>query len=290
MAYPIKLFDETAEDGMKKILDFLKNLDKTLTDLFGIISKEEKTRKYHKWEVNTVPDFLIDIAKDSVLKIMKKLPAGDMKWKGTVNVCGRKTGSLIKSEKDVLYRLIIHIGETEIYQLDNNPVALPNGYGLLCSPSVIENAEIRVSNEPIRKKLDKELIGLVPKIRSKEYIRSTIVLDLLNEGLSLSEVKGEFCDHEHNECCDHNDHEHNECCDHNDEQSWSHGQASGTVETGYIKDVTDQDLLAHHSKSMTLSSQVDDNKNDIINQGLVMEMTGNDKIHVRSLIPDNSDE
>ena len=194
MAYPIKLFDFQTDEGRKSAVEFLQQLDKELTQTFGIVAKKETQRQFHRWDAGKVPAFLTALAEKSVLDILKKLPGGEMKWKGSVGIYGRKTGSMIKREADVMYRLIINFGDVEVYSLDGDgfngePVALPNGYALLCSPVMIDKIDVRVQKEPIRKTLDKKLAGLVPKIRGKDYLRSTIVLDLLMDGLTFNTVE-----------------------------------------------------------------------------------------------------
>ena len=194
MAYPIKLFDFQTEEGRKNGVAFLQSLDKNLTELFGTVPKTETQRQFHKWDVNQVPSYLTDLAIKSVKDVLKKLPEGEMKWKGSVGLYGRKTGSAIKREGNILYRIIINLGDIEVYSLEGDgfsgePVALPNGYALLCSPVMIDRIDIKVQKDPIRKNLNSKLVGLVPKIRSKNYLRSTIVLDLLMDGLTISDVK-----------------------------------------------------------------------------------------------------
>jgi len=194
MAYPIKLFDLASEEGKLVFNNFLQNFDNTTKDIFDKLDKKETQKLYHQWKVGEVPEYLISLGINSIQDILKRLPDGDMKWKGSVGIYGRKSGSLIKKEPNILYRIIIHLGDTEIYRLggddfNNEPIVLPNGYALLCSPVMIDRVDIKVQKEPIRKNLETKLIGLVPKIRSKEYLRSTIVLDLLLDGLDVPDLK-----------------------------------------------------------------------------------------------------
>lgn len=190
MAYPIQLFDFQTEEGRNEGTLFLQNLDQTLTSLFGIVQINDTASQFHKWDNDSLPDYLKTLATGSVEKMLKQLPEGEMKWRGTVGVYGRKRGSVIKREDDLLYRIIINFGDIEIYYLDgegfnNEPAVLPNGYALLCSPVMIDKIDIKVRREPLRKNLDPKLAGMVPKIRARKYLRSTIVLDLPNEGLTI---------------------------------------------------------------------------------------------------------
>jgi hypothetical protein len=194
MAYPIKLFDFQTEEGRKTGYEFLKKLDQNLTQLFGIVKKQETQRQLHRWKEGEVPSYLTDLAIKSVQDVLKQLPQGEIKWRGSVGIYGRKTGSIIKREKDLLYRIVINLGDIEIYHLDGDdfngePVVLPNGYALLCSPVMIDKIDIKVQKDPIRKAMDPKFIGMVPKIRGKDYLRSTIVLDLLLDGLNITDLK-----------------------------------------------------------------------------------------------------
>ncbi len=213
MAYPVKLFDFETIEGCKEGTKFLQKFDKNLTALFGIIQPTDKQRKFHSWETGKVPKYLTTLATNIIQKILTQLPGGELKWKGTVGVYGRKSGSVIKREENILYRMIINLGPTEIYYLNGDtynsePAALLNGYSLICSPVIIDNIDIKVRREPFRKNLDKRLIGFVPKIRGRKYLRSTIVLDLLLDGLDVPDLQeagklkdqgcGEGCNHNHN--------------------------------------------------------------------------------------------
>lgn len=194
MAYPIKLFDFQSEEGREAGTEFLQHLDKNLTDLFGIVKPTENQRQFHKWEVGKVPTYLTDLGTNSVERILKQLPEGEMKWKGSVGIYGRKRGSIIKKENNILYRIVINLGDIEVYHLDGEgfdrePVALPNGYALLCSPMMIDEIDIKVDRNPFRKDMDPKLEGIVPKIRSRQYLRSVIVLDLVTDGLELIDPK-----------------------------------------------------------------------------------------------------
>ena len=186
MAYPIRLFDFQSEAGKQAGTEFLYGLDKTLTELFGTVPTQDKTRKFHKFE--EVPEYLVKIGEESVRKILKDLPKGNLQWQGSVGIYGRKVGSTIKKSDGLLYRLVIHLGSTEIYSLmgdafGGEPVVLPNGWALLCSPVMIDNVDIKVDSQPIRKNLAPHLQEFVSKIRARDYMRSVIVLDLLLDGI-----------------------------------------------------------------------------------------------------------
>ena len=194
MAYPIKLFDFQSEDGRIEGTKFLTDLDKTLTELFGLVQPDEKLKVFHKFNTEELPSFIKDVAEKGVISITKKLPGGSLNWKGTMGMYGRKTGTTVKKEKGLVYRMIINIGDTEVYYLDgeglngerfNEPTILPNGYALLCSPGMIDKVNIKVMSNPHRKNFDPKMKGLVSKIRPRKYMRLTLVLDLPLEGLEF---------------------------------------------------------------------------------------------------------
>ena len=188
MAYPIKLFDFETEEGRKNSEIFLLDLDKTLTTWFGIIQVEEKIHKTMKIKSDATPQYLINIGNNAVKNIVKNspldIPEENRKWEITIGVYGRKDGSVVKKSNDVLYRMIVNIGDPEIYNLsgsefNNEPVVLPNGYALLMSPLSITDLDIKVYSNPVRKNINPKIAKFVSKIRPRKYMRTTIVLDLL---------------------------------------------------------------------------------------------------------------
>jgi len=190
MAYPIRLFDFYSPEGRKSAEQFLLDLDKTLSSLFGRVGPQDKVKKYHTFTSETFPNYLKELAEKTVKEIIKELPGGTLNWNGSIGLYGRKDASTIKAKQGLAYRMIINIGDTEIYHLSQNnnstPVGLPNGYALLLSPVMCDKVDIKVSSDPIRKALSKELSEIVPKIRGRQYMRCAIVLDLPLEGLSLA--------------------------------------------------------------------------------------------------------
>lgn len=202
MAYPIRLFDLQTEEGKMEGTKFLLNLDKTLTKLFGKVSPQEKLSKFHKFD--EIPDYLKELAEKSIKEIVKQLPEGDLKWKGTLGIYGRKDHTTIKRDNNLIYRMIINIGDSEVYYIDgegfNEPVVLPNCYTLLFSPIMIDKVDIKVKADPIRKNLSSKISQFVPKIKGRNYMRSTIVIDLLADGLKLHTSDSQKCKHEGCEC------------------------------------------------------------------------------------------
>jgi hypothetical protein len=190
MAYPVKLFDFGTPEGEQKGKEFLSSIDPLLFEVFGHVDASDHIKKHVSWSTDEVPHFLKTLATEHLVNVIKKLPEGELKWSGTMGMYGRKDGTVIKRSDKILYRMVINIGSTEIYHLSNqqnmsNPIVLPNGYALLLSPEMICSADVRVHNNPIRKDLSQDIAKFVEKIRLKDYLRLTIVLDLSYEGLEL---------------------------------------------------------------------------------------------------------
>jgi len=198
MAYPIRLFDFYSPEGRKSAEQFLLDLDKTLTSSFGRVGPQDKLKKYHIFTSETFPTYLKELAEKTVKEIIKELPEGKLNWNGSVGLYGRKDASTIKAKQGLAYRMIINIGDTEVYYLSQNnnstPVGLPNGYALLLSPVMTDKADIKVWSDPVRKTLSKELSEIVPKIRGRQYMRCTIVLDLPLEGLEFPTLSETPCE------------------------------------------------------------------------------------------------
>lgn len=191
MAYPLQIFDFQNPETKEKSDEFLLNMDSHITSMFGMVKPADNMKMHHKWDVGEVPKYLTEIGEESVKKILKNIK-GDLKWTGSFNINGRKTGTIVKKNDDILYRIILHLGPPEVYHIcgngfNNEPVVLPNGWGLLCSPVSIDNIDIKVFGNPIRKYLKPELLQFVNKIRPRNYMRFTVVLNLLADGVDISE-------------------------------------------------------------------------------------------------------
>lgn len=189
MAYPIQLFDAYTDDGKFLAKEFFYALDKTLTETFGLIQQTEDTKKFAK--LAEAPEFLKKIAHKSLKDILKQdkqikalIESKDTfsPWKATIGSYGRKVSTMIKRDPTVLYRLVINVGDVEVYQLDSEmfkePAVLPNTYALLCSPTMVASTDLKVQADPHRKNLSKDILSMVPRIRPRNYMRCTIVLDL----------------------------------------------------------------------------------------------------------------
>lgn len=200
MAYPIQLFDfDKDKDAMS---EFYKSLDECITQTFGQVLIADKIKKYCKWESVDTPEFLKELATKSMSKILDKNSQTNLensqtktidiinggKWNGSIGVYGRKVGSVIKKAENILYRIIINAGCLEVYSLEGEGLKeqqiLTDGYALLCSPMVIDKIDIKVQHNPIRKDLSRlqpSVRKSVPKIRDRTYMRTTIVLDFVQD-------------------------------------------------------------------------------------------------------------
>jgi hypothetical protein len=175
---PIKLFNNKEERE-----EFVKNVYNT--ELFSdIIDTGEKMRTTVSGK--DVPEWLENIGEKNLELILKYIPEDlqpkNKVWSYIIGRYGRKSGTTIK-KKELLFRMIIHIGSTEIYnltggQLEGESVVLPDGYALLLSPGAVEDNNLIVYSNPVRKNAKPENIRLAGKIRPRNYDRCTIVLDL----------------------------------------------------------------------------------------------------------------
>lgn len=189
MAFPIRLFDPDTKEGVEDAKVFFHNLDQVLTKNFGIVQPAENNKKFVR--LTEVPDFLKRLGHKTLKDILDRDPKTkelvESKdtfscWKASVGMYGRKVGSMIKRDSSVLYRIVINVGDIEIYHLDSEmfkePAVLPNTYALLCSPNMVSTTDLKVQSDPHRKNLSKDILSLVPRLRPRNYMRCTIVLDL----------------------------------------------------------------------------------------------------------------
>lgn len=191
MSYPVQLFDFTSEENKSEAIKFLQDLNKTTTKAFGNTVPGEKISEFHKFK--NVPKYLKTLTESTIKKITNELPTGKFRWGGSIGLYGRKNGTIIKKSKDPFYRLIIHVGPNEVYNLREansseekgkktnqnwNPVVLSYCYGLLMSPQAVQTTDVKVRMQPIREKLPQNLEPLVPKIRTRNYMRITVTVDL----------------------------------------------------------------------------------------------------------------
>nr|QBK91562.1 MAG: hypothetical protein LCPAC302_01820 [Pithovirus LCPAC302] len=58
---------------------------------------------------------------------------------------------------------------------------LGNGYALICSLLMIDKVDFKVSSKPIHPKLKFNLNAFVSRIRPRDYLRVTIVLDKIEK-------------------------------------------------------------------------------------------------------------
>ncbi len=176
MAYPLQLVDWETDEGK----EFILKLDNTISDLFGKIKVGEKTRLFKK--LDEVPDYLTELANKGLDEIIKEGAPENRPWKASIGVYGRKVGTTIKRDPSVLYRCILNIGSTEVYDVVSDEgfdqVVLPNGFAVVLSPMVIESCDIKVLANPIRNHINHRYKDFVTRIRLKDYIRMTVVLDL----------------------------------------------------------------------------------------------------------------
>lgn len=93
----------------------------------------------------------------------------------------RKTGYIFRNTKEPYYRIIIHIGDNEVYTVRNDTddyqIALQDGFGVLLGPVQTMSTVLMVHSEPIRTRVQDNLQHMIPKIRPRDYFRTNIVID-----------------------------------------------------------------------------------------------------------------
>lgn len=96
---------------------------------------------------------------------------------------GRKGGYTHKPNPGSHFRFFVHLGPPEIYYLDDHTVKdkmipLLDGQGFIVSSLTAPETIVVVYQEPIRIIHNSKIQALVPKIRPRNYSRTTLVYDL----------------------------------------------------------------------------------------------------------------
>ena len=95
---------------------------------------------------------------------------------------GRKCGYVNHHIHEYYFRFVIHLGSPEIYYKDSHtekdrPIPMLNGFGFVISPQESDSTEVTVYPDPIRLINNQKIQQLVPKIRPKDYTRTTLIYD-----------------------------------------------------------------------------------------------------------------
>ena len=172
---PIQVIDVDNESG-KEFIKKLEILKKELK-INSVGEKVKQIRDLTEEQILNNP-FLYEILTFKNFEV-KKIFIGNF---------GRKVGykhlsNPVNSEQSY-FRFFIHLGDPEVYYLTDNtvkdkPIALLNGQGLIISSLSVNDTNLIVYSDPIRIIYDSEVQSQIPKIRPRNYSRTTIVYDVL---------------------------------------------------------------------------------------------------------------
>lgn len=170
-----QIIDVTTSDGK----DFVQQLESLKKEL-GVNSKGEKIRQH----VTLTPEqieknqFLTDFISSEMFKEFK------IEVKGVfIGNYGRKVGWTYPPINQEYFRVFVHFGDNEAYYMNNSKMQnkicpLTSGKGIIVSPFLSQETSITVYSDPIRLIHDTKIQEMIPKIRPRNYSRTTLIYDL----------------------------------------------------------------------------------------------------------------
>lgn len=173
MTTAVPIIDLNSEDG-KNFLSLLEKLKKTLNlNASGEKVRQHKELTNMQFEENP---FLVSFMKSDAFKHfqVKKVAVGNF---------GRKAGYNYGPITDNLFRIFIHIGDNEVYYLSDENVKdkmipLSHGEGFIVSGFSSGNTNVTVYPDPLRIIHNSQIQSKIPKIRPRNYSRTTLVYDV----------------------------------------------------------------------------------------------------------------
>lgn len=154
---------------------------KTLRDTLFPGEYGEKTRQFIKLSPEQLENnqFILDIFKSLSSEDSKLFEALNIKNVSIGNY-SRKGGSSYKPSKSVYFRILLHVGDPEVYYLDSdtmkdNSIPVLNGEGIMIPNST--NTYITVYPNPRRILYDQNKQDKISKIRPRNYNRITVLYD-----------------------------------------------------------------------------------------------------------------
>ena len=158
-------------DAGKKFLKKLENLKKELK----LTLNNDKQKKLKTLEGDQIRPFFKKIMTHSAFKELelKRVTIGNF---------GRRCGFTFRAIEEGFFRIFINIGDPEIYYLDNSEyqdkmLPLTNGYGFIIPSLSANSTSITVYEDPIRIINNLEIQKTIPKIRPRNYSRTTLIYD-----------------------------------------------------------------------------------------------------------------
>jgi hypothetical protein len=163
---------------------YLRSVEKLKTKLFPKFNTDEKLRLFKELTDDEISKhkFLTSFMREKADKEMQKIYNSMHLKKVYLGTYGRRGGATYTPCQDTTVRIILHFGDSELYYLDSDtardePHALLTGQGFMFNPYVSQNTSVTVYAEPIRLVYDSNLQSKVPKIRPRNYNRTTLILD-----------------------------------------------------------------------------------------------------------------
>lgn len=166
------------------ILDYLsvKDACKLLEDVKGEFKKmdleneNESFKNVVVWE--KVPDNIVKLG-DSVVERFVGNDGinndNNMEWKGRVGIYRRKAKTYFKTNSKQHLRIIVHVGDPEVYYLKKgrevDQVILKSLDCVVLPSEIAKEYSISISSNPVRKKFKGNMI------RKRNYVRYVILLD-----------------------------------------------------------------------------------------------------------------
>ena len=192
MSVPAQIIDVNTDYGKKFISD-LEKLKKTLK----IDDKGEKARQHKELTPEQIKEnsFLLDFMKN------EKTIFKDFEIKRVyIGNFGRKSGYIYLPIKENYFRFFIHFGSNEAYYLNDDTVKdkiipLAEGEGFIVASFSAPSSSVIVYQDPIRMFNDIKIREKIPKIRPRNYNRTTLIYDLYYD-IPYDEIDQELKDNQ----------------------------------------------------------------------------------------------
>ena len=173
MMTPTQIIDVTSDAGK----NFIKNVEKLKQEL-ELNGKGEKLRQCRELSKEQIESnsFLKDFMTSDLFKNFEIRNV-------SIGSFGRKGGYVYTPITESYFRFFIHLGDPEVYYISDNiytdkPIVLTNGQGFIIPSMSAEETEVIVYADPIRIIHDTKIQSQVPKIRPRNYSRTTLVYDM----------------------------------------------------------------------------------------------------------------
>lgn len=180
MANPIPIINVESDEGK----EFIQKVKELRSELFSEPTHDTEKYRYfeelskRKRKKNKYLLSIMDNLSDQSKKVFDALRIKRV----FIGNFGRKGSSLYSSIEEEYFRIILHLGDPEVYYLDSHeysshPVVLKEGEGLIFPPFISTQTDVSVYKNPIRILNDPELQSKLPKIRPKKYDRINLIYD-----------------------------------------------------------------------------------------------------------------